>query len=253
MLIKILRSGVWLAIMVLWAGSVVGEARAGSDVHWGYHGETGPEHWASLSPDYRLCRYGLNQSPLDIRKTIHADLGPIEIDYVTRVTSVINNGHTLQLNVEPGSFMRAEGDQFELVQIHFHSPSEHQFKGKRFPLEAHLVHQDEAGEVAVVGVMFRLGAEHRDLKAIGQQASTQIGKSVSVDFDLKELTLHKSHRGYFRYSGSLTTPPCSEGLRWFLLKQTSHISQQQVDNFVKLIGNDARGPQPQGARIVLEH
>jgi carbonic anhydrase len=251
---RFIRSAVLLVSTVLYGGFAVDLAYAGGDVHWGYDGETGPEHWAGLSPDFRLCRYGMNQSPIDIRETVSVDLGPLDFDYSTRATSVVNNGHTLQVNIEPGSFMRVEGDRFELDQIHFHSPSEHRVHGEGFPFEAHLVHRNGAGELAVVGVLFRLGEEHRDLTKLGALAPSKVGESSAVDFDLGILmTLHESQEAYFRYSGSLTTPPCSEGVRWFILKKISHISQRQVDRFVEIIGEDARGPQPQRARIVLEH
>lgn len=247
------RSPLFLIGWLLYGCFAIGPAEAEGDIHWGYLGNIGPDHWADLSPDFVLCKHGVNQSPINIRETIDAELGLLEFDYSRRATSVVNNGHTLQLNVEPGNWMRVEGDQFELVHIHFHSPSEHQYKGEKFPLEAHLVHQNAKGELAVVGVMFRLGEEHSDLAKIGSAAPSHVGESKPIVFDVGKMTLHASHEQYFRYSGSLTTPPCSEGVRWFILKQTSHISQQQIDNFVRLIGEDARGPQPQNARIVLQH
>jgi len=223
-------------------------------VHWGYDGETGPDHWASLSPDFRLCRYGMNQSPIDIGKTFDVDLGPLSFDYSTRATSVVNNGHTFQVDIEPGSFMRVEGDQFELDQIHFHSPSEHRVQGESFPLEAHLVHQNGVGELAVVGVLFRLGEEHRDLTKLGALASPKVGESSPVDFDLGILmALHESHEAYFRYSGSLTTPPCSEGVRWFILKKISHILATTGRQVCENHWRGRTRPQPQRARIVLEH
>lgn len=235
----------------------IGPARAGEGAHWGYEGETGPEHWADLSPDFVLCRHGANQSPVDIRDTIEAELPPIELNYRSRGSSVVNNGHTLQIDVEKGSWLEAEGDRFQLVQFHFHSPSEHLFRGQSFPLEAHFVHQNAAGQLAVIAVMFRLGEEHADLRRIGKLAPREVGQSslidLDLDFDLSKMTIHRAHRSYFRYTGSLTTPPCSEGVRWFVLKTVSHVSQAQVANFVGLIGEDARGPQPQNARLILEH
>ena len=225
---------------------------APGDVHWGYGDQTGPEHWASLSPDFLLCEHGVNQSPIDIHRTINAELAPIAFDYSSGTRSVTNNGHTLQIDVEPGSFMRVGDEQFELIQFHFHSPSEHHIQGESFPLEGHFVHQNAEGQLAVTGVMFRLGEEHQDLAKIGK-ASLGRGEVNPIQLDLAKIRLHPSAADYFRYSGSLTTPPCTEGIAWFLLKETNHISQKQVDRFISLIGEDARGIQPQNARLVVEH
>jgi len=243
------RWAVVFAILMI-SGDV---ALAEEGVHWSYEGDLGPEHWAELSPDFVLCRHGVNQSPLDIVETVEAELSPIRLDYRGRTTKVVNNGHTLQVDVDAGNWLRVDGEDFELLQFHFHSPSEHHIRSESFPLEAHFVHRNARGQLAVMAVMFRLGEEHVDLRRIGAIASRQVGESLSIDIDLAKLSIHSEHAAYFRYNGSLTTPPCSEGIRWYVLKVASHISQEQVDSFVELIGEDARGPQPPNARLVLEH
>jgi len=230
------------------AGTLV----AAEGTHWSYSGPTGPEHWAELSPESAACGIGFNQSPVDITETVEADLDTLEFEYRAKATSMINNGHTFQINVAPGSFMRAGDDEFQLVQFHFHSPSEHQVKGELFQLEAHFVHTNERGDLAVVGILYRSGKWNKDLEQLGTIAPTEINQPVPLDMDLTELELYTDHETYYRYSGSLTTPPCTEGVRWFILKTPGHIAVEQAETFVELIGEDARGPQPQNARIILE-
>jgi carbonic anhydrase len=232
---------------------VSGELQADEYPHWNYSGATGPENWAALSPDYAACGIGVNQSPIDISDAFPSELDALEFDYRGGSTTVVNNGHTLQVNAEPGSRLRVEGQSFELLQLHYHSPSEHQINGEEFLLEAHFVHQNENGELAVVAVLFRDGAWNSDLEKIGKAAPATVGQSAPIDIRFEELKLHTSHGSYFRYNGSLTTPPCTEGVRWYILKMPARMSAKQAANFVDLIGDDARGPQPLNARIILEH
>ena len=143
---------------------------ADEDNHWGYSGETGPQNWSKLSPEYAACGNGLNQSPIDISETVAAELEALQFNYESSSTVIVNNGHTLQINVGPGSRMRAGGEDFQLIQLHFHSPSEHQIKGELFPLEGHFVHQNKSGALAVVGVLFRSGERNFDLARFGEAA-----------------------------------------------------------------------------------
>jgi carbonic anhydrase len=220
--------------------------------HWSYTGDTGPQRWAELSPDYAACGIGVNQSPVDVIDTVDAQLVPLEFDYRSHSIDIVNNGHTLQINAEPGSTLKIRSETFRFEQLHFHSPSEHRIDGELFPLEAHLVHRDERGFLAVVAVLFREGAWNEELESIGKVAP-EAGHSAPLDRDFETLALHRNHRSYYRYNGSLTTPPCTEGVRWYILKTAETISQEQADNYVGLIGKDARGPQPLNARLILEH
>jgi len=239
-------------IISLAAVIVAVAAGAGDGVHWGYKGDHGPEHWAGLSPEFAICGSGLNQSPIEIGEATPAELASITLDYRGDTTRIVNNGHTLQVDVEPGSFLRVGEERFELQQFHFHSPSEHSIGGESFPFEAHLVHANARGALAVIGVVFRLGAEHAVLRKLGQAAPREKGGSTPLVLDLAGLRIHTVLDGYYRYSGSLTTPPCSEGVYWFLLKEYGELSAKQVVTFVELIGKDARGAQPRNARLVLE-
>ena len=228
---------------------------AEGEVHWTYSGETGPANWGSLSEEFAACRVGKNQSPIDIRtdKLLEARLPAISLEYRGDTTSIINNGHTLQVNVTGSNTLTAEGNTFMLSQFHFHSPSEHRIDGKAFPLEAHFVHTSDNGDIAVVGLLFRPGESNEDLRKFGEAAPEHAGETTPYAGALADtLTMPTRHiTSYYRYSGSLTTPPCSEGLRWYVIPVAATISQEQVDRYIALIGKDARGPQPLNARIVL--
>ena len=233
--------------------AATGTLLAAEGTHWSYSGPTGPEHWAELSSKYAACGIGLNQSPVDITDPVTADLDALKFDYRGSATSIVNNGHTIQINVAPGSWLTIGDEKFQLIQFHFHSPSEHRINGKLFPLAAHLVHQNEAGALAVVGVLYRAGAPNKNLQRFGDIAPVEVNQPVATDMDLTELGLFEDHESYYRYNGSLTTPPCTEGVRWFVLKAVGHVALAQVENFVELIGEDARGPQSVNARIILEN
>ena len=231
---------------------VCGVASAEDSPHWTYSGEHGPDHWAELSPDYAACGLGVNQSPIDITASVESDLEDIEVEYERGTTTIINNGHTLQINSKAGNWIRVEGQQFALQQLHVHSPSEHQLNGEVFPLEAHFVHQNEAGELAVVAILFREGEVNDVIESIGLLAPRTVGESQPLNVNFSELDLYGNRESYFRYNGSLTTPPCSEGVRWIVAREPGEVAASQAANFVDLIGEDARGPQPLNARIVLK-
>lgn len=224
---------------------------AASEVHWAYEGEHGPEHWGDLSPDFIQCKVGVNQSPIDITGAIESDLPPIALDYTTNTTSLINNGHTAQVNVEPGSFLRVEGDEFELLQFHIHVPSEHWINGKQSMLEVHYVHRNTEGQLAVVAVLYRQGEDSPGLSRHIDIIPTEAGVSIPFVTSLADLPILTWNKDYYRYNGSLTTPPCSEGVRWYVLKEQHTVSRKRRDKFNHLIGDDARGPQPVNARPVL--
>jgi carbonic anhydrase len=232
--------------------AVGGMLLADEDIHWSYSGDTGPKNWAKLSPEFAACGIGFNQSPIDISKTVSAELASSQFNYKSHGTSIVNNGHTVQVNVGPDSWLRAGGENCQLVQFHFHSPSEHQINGELFPLEGHFVYQNANGALAVVGVLFRTGEWNTELARVGAAAPVAINQPEAIDLDIAKLEMYRNNDSYYRYSGSLTTPPCTEGVHWYVLKNPGHIAPEQAARFVKLIGEDARGPQPINARIVLE-
>lgn len=218
---------------------------------WAYEGELGPEHWGDLSPDYVQCKVGVNQSPIDIVAPLKADLPPLELDYPGQSIDLVNNGHTAQINVEPGNYLRVGGEAFELLQFHIHVPSEHRIDGKQFIMEVHYVHRDAQGHLAVVAILFDEGENPPNLTKYMDSIPSQVNTPVSLKVPLADMAMMKMDKDYFRYNGSLTTPPCSEGVRWFVLKNPGTIAGAQRDRFNELIGDDARGPQPVNARPVL--
>jgi len=225
--------------------------------HWGYTGHESPAHWSELDPKFFMCKAGSNQSPIDLVSsatvTTSKGLDPIKFNYTTSASAVVNNGHTIQVSVKDGSSIEIDGMTFDLKQFHFHTPSENMIEGKHFPLEAHFVHASKDGKLAVVAVMFEDGAENKDLKKIWSKMPHKEGStSCSLPTDMIKEILPKD-KAYYRFDGSLTTPPCSEGVRWFVMQNYSHISKAQVKEFAGLVhGHDNRPIQPLNARKILK-
>lgn len=222
---------------------------------WGYQQETAPEHWADLKKEYQSCS-GQNQSPINIDQTTKAVLAPLKFDYKATSESIINNGHTVQVNFKAGNSLELDDQKFELKQFHLHSPSENTIKGKQYPMELHLVHANTKGELAVVAIMYDAGNENKTLNALWNELPKEAGATVTLKHtDLAETFLPKA-LDYYRFNGSLTTPPCSEGVRWVVLKEIQQASTEQIKAFSALMehhgGVNNRPVQPQNARLVLE-
>ncbi|MEJ7139569.1 carbonic anhydrase [Amphibiibacter pelophylacis] len=227
-------------------------ATAGKPVHWGYSGHAGPEHWAEISPEFGSCN-GKNQSPINLTRFVDAKLAPLNPVYQAGGQSIINNGHTVQINYAPGSFITVDGDRYELKQFHFHEPSENHIDGKAYPLEMHLVHADSKGNLAVIAVMFEEGAENPALDAFWNQLPMEEGPVQALKAPVNVATLLPTNPGYYRYNGSLTTPPCSEGVRWLVMKTPLTASKAQLAAFAHAMKDspDNRPLQPLNARSVL--
>jgi carbonic anhydrase len=241
-----------LSLCVLSSIALSTPSRAADDgVHWAYEGEHGPEQWGDLSADFIQCKVGVNQSPIDIIDTIEADLSPIVLEYTSNTIEVINNGHTAQVNVEPDNYLRVEGEEFELLQLHIHVPSEHRVNGESAMLEVHYVHRNAAGQLAVIAALHKAGQDSGKLSKYIDVIPTEIGVSVPFVVSLSDFPIVNWDKDYYRYNGSLTTPPCTEGVRWYVLKTQRPVSPTRRDIFNRLIGDDARGPQPINARPVL--
>lgn len=230
-----------------------GLALAAGNVHWGYSGHEGPEHWGELSPEYATCAEGRNQSPVNITEAIDGELPAMAFSYSAGGKEILNNGHTVQVNYAPGSTVEIEGRSFELKQFHFHSPSENTIDGKSYPLEAHFVHADKDGNLAVIGVMFEEGAANTELqKAWAQMPGKASGKeALAQTVDARALLPEK--RDYYRFNGSLTTPPCTEGVRWVVMKQAETASKAQIEQFARTVGFANNRPvQPLNARMIVD-
>jgi carbonic anhydrase len=244
-------SGLGVSLVVLvFAFVSLGEGRAEGPVHWSYSKDEGPAHWGELSEDFFACSKGKNQSPINITQTLDADLPTIELSYRGETAQIINNGHTIQFDVGPGNTMRLGEQTYTLTQFHFHSPAEHRVAGESSPFEGHFVHQNERGEIAVVSVLYRSGAQHEGLHWLGVQFTEKVERRPLVR-RIETLNLMPEGRDHFRYHGSLTTPPCTEGITWLVLTETSTFGPEQVARFIELIGADSRPLQPLNGRLVL--
>jgi carbonic anhydrase len=242
-----------LALLALAAAPAGAESQPHAGVHWTYTGDAGPAHWGDLSADYKACSAGHEQSPIDIERTFHASSAPPLMRYGPTPLKIVNNGHTVQVNYAPGSSLVTDGKTYQLVQFHFHSPSEHRIEGKAYAMEVHLVHRAEDGSLAVVALLLKEGAANPFLETIWPSVPAEADHEVDVpgaSVDVADLMPERS--GFLYYEGSLTTPPCSEGVRWFVMDATGTVSKEQVARFLALVHENARPVQPLGGRQV-EH
>ena len=228
-----------------------GQVASGQSHEWGYDPADGPARWGALNPSFAACADGKHQSPIDLHGAKTADLPPIEFKYQPAPLKVIDNGHTVQMNYAPGSTISVGGQTFELTQFHFHRPSENHLNGRTFPMELHLVHQNSEGKLAVVAVFLKVGSENPAVKSEWAHIPKEKDKEVTVEgvtVDAGQL-LPKA-RGYYTFDGSLTTPPCSEGVVWFVMKEPAEISKAELNVFNHLYSHDARPVQPLNDRNV---
>ncbi|MBC7416319.1 MAG: carbonic anhydrase family protein [Herminiimonas sp.] len=221
-------------------------------LHWSYGGEEGPIRWADMSPEWAACGSGNRQSPIDIRSGIKVDLEPIGFDYKPTGFSVIDNGHTIQVNLGAGNHITVGSRMFELVQFHFHRPSEERINGRAFDMVAHLVHRDANGKLAVVAVLIERGAGRKLVQTVWNNMPLEKNEAVTPAGALDMNDILPAKREYFTYMGSLTTPPCSEGVLWLVMKEPVSISQEQIDIFARMYQMNARPIQATAARLIKE-
>ena len=227
-------------------------AAAHAAIHWGYEGAGAPENWGRLSPEYTLCGTGQRQSPIDIRDGIRVDLEPIQFDYRPSRFRVVDNGHTVQVSLAGGS-LSLLGKSYQLIQFHFHRPSEEMVDGKAFDMVAHLVHRSDDGKLAVLAVLLERGDENPFIQTVWNNLPLEKNMEVAPpSLTLDPLQLLPENRNYYTYMGSLTTPPCSEDVLWLVLKQPQSISAEQLAIFARLYKNNARPVQPGSGRLIKE-
>lgn len=239
-----------IAAMMSFSGAAVASEH-GHGVHWGYEGEGAPMHWGDLNAEYGLCKTGMSQSPVDIHGAMAADLAGIEFHYAAKADNIVNNGHTIQVNVAPGSYISVNGKRYNLLQFHFHSPSEHTIDGRPADMVAHLVHKADDGQLGVIGMMFNQGQSNAALAPLWAEMPQHAGDQhdlhgAAVDLDV----LLPATRAYYNYSGSLTTPPCSEGVNWMVMQQPVEVSADQVAAFTKLFHKSTRPVQALNGRSI---
>lgn len=223
-------------------------------VHWKYKGKKGPEFWGDLSAEFATCKTGRNQSPIDIGKTIVTERKPLKTFQRFPVVDILNNGHTIQANFKTGNIMAVDGAMFQMKQVHFHTPSENKINGQSYPLEAHFVHVDPKGNLAVLAVMYEEGPANKALAKLWKQMPKfKSKKPKKLASKVLAGQLIPRQKEYYRFSGSLTTPPCSEGVIWVVMKATMTASASQIKAFKKVMKHDNNRPvQPLNGRLVIE-
>ncbi|WP_027581824.1 carbonic anhydrase [Bradyrhizobium sp. Ai1a-2] len=225
---------------------------AAEGVHWGYEGEAGPGKWGELDTGSKACAVGSQQSPIDITSPIKSRLPALKLAWGKTADTIVNNGHTIQLNFAEGSTLKLGDTTYKLVQLHFHRPSEHLVGGKNFPMEAHFVHRADSGALAVIGVLMKEGKANASFGKIVATMPAKEGPAVKADGSIYPNALLPAKLGYYRYSGSLTTPPCSEVVEWLVLTDPIQVAAADVAAFAKLYPMNARPVQQDNRRYVLQ-
>lgn len=233
-------------LAVAWlAGSI---PAAAAPVHWSYTGPTGPRHWGEHFPS---CSLGRAQSPIDLAGPFERISAPLAVSYARGPLRILDNGHTIQVNVAPGSSFAVGGERYELVQFHFHRPSEETLAGHARPMVVHFVHKNAAGELAVLAVLVDEGAENPLVRTLWAHLPEQAGREeITLALSIDPAQLLPANRAYFRYRGSLTTPPCTEGVLFYILKQPVEMSRAQIEAFPYKL--NARPVQPRNGRPIAE-
>jgi carbonic anhydrase len=223
------------------------------EVHWAYDGENGPQAWGKLKPEFNVCALGKRQSPINIEDsgTLHGPAEPLAFHYTPSSGSVVNNGHTIQVDLLGDNTLTVRGTVYKLVQFHFHTPSEEQVNFRNFAMVVHLVHKSNDGQLAVVAVLLDPGVANALITKVWTYMPLDINDRVRMPPDIIDLNelLPKDQR-YYQFIGSLTTPPCTEGVLWMVLKQPTQISKEQLRLFQQLYPNNARPVQPVNGRPV---
>ena len=218
--------------------------------HWGYGAKDGPARWAKLSPKkYKTCGSGRTQSPIDVPRSTASRASSIAFRYRAGSAAVVNNGHAIEVKVQKGNALYVGGRRYELLQFHFHTPSENTIAGKRFPMEMHLVHKDASGRLAVVGVMIEPGVRGHPIDAL--PVPRKAGAKVSIRGAVHPIRLLPATKRHYAFMGSLTTPPCSEGVRWFVMAAPVRVRAATLRRFRQVMGKNNRPVRPLNSRRVV--
>lgn len=225
---------------------------APAPVHWTYEGGEGPEHWGGLSPEYAACSSGQAQSPIDISSPASQDLTNLVFHYQPSKINILNNGHTVQVNYDPGSYIELDSVRYDLAQFHFHAPSEHSINGQLFDAEVHLVHKSADGKLAVVGILIKIGADNPAFTSTMQNLPSTKTPVQTLSAEVDAYGMLPVGQETFRYSGSLTTPPCTEGVAWNVMVEPIEMSEVQLNTFRQIFEGNNRPIQPLNGRTLLE-
>lgn len=220
---------------------------------WGYEGEGDPENWGKISQDFMTCEYGKSQSPINITNAIKTNTSEnIAFFYTKKLKDEINNGHSIQVNYPKGNYVTLDAKRYDLLQFHFHSPAENLINNKQYPFSIHFVHQSEEGKLLVIALLFEVGKENKILKPIWDVMPQKEGETTyPKNIALNDLFSKNPH--YYRFDGSLTTPPCTEGVTWVVIKKPLEISKTQLEKFQKIMKHSNNRPiQPTNNRVIIE-
>ncbi|PAF49547.1 hypothetical protein BKH41_02470 [Helicobacter sp. 12S02232-10] len=244
-----------LATLSFLVCSLILNALLANDAKWSYKGENSPENWGRIAQEFSTCQTGKNQSPINITSYLKVkNPEKITFHYGQDIKSEINNGHTIQVNFNTGTqnYIKIGNQEYELLQFHFHAPAEFRINDKQYPLAMHLVHQDKNKQLVVVGIEFKIGKENKILAPIWEAMPEKSGEtSYPKKIALQDLIPKKTY--FYHFNGSLTTPPCTEGVTWIVLKKPLEISKAQLEKFKKIIGGTNNRPlQPSNNRVIIE-
>lgn len=226
------------------------------EIHWSYSGDTGPEYWAALDSSLKACGRGMEQSPINLEdaKANATSEANIQINYQPSSFTIKNNGHTVQAdaNTDENSIV-IDGKEYKLVQFHFHVPSEHQMEGKNLDMELHLVHKNADDQLAVLGVLIKAGKENKTLAELWSKLPKEESEeNILLEEEINLSSLLPQDKTAYHYNGSLTTPPCSEGVKWTVFAEPISVSQEQIDLFASVFPDNHRPVQPWNDRDVYE-
>ncbi|GLQ56192.1 carbonic anhydrase [Devosia nitrariae] len=239
------------AFIALGACPICAQAAQAATAHWSYEGHEGPEHWADLDPNNFACSTGTQQSPIDIASAVKADIPNITIGWRKGGGTMVNNGHTIQINMPEGSTLTRGERTYELLQFHFHAPSEHRVNGQQFPMEAHFVHKDTSSDaLGVLGVFFTPGRANESFAGLAAAFPAEAGEEVAVD-DMDPNGILPASLAYWTYEGSLTTPPCTENVDWMLATEPVQVDEADIERYTALYSMNARPIRPRNRRFIL--
>jgi carbonic anhydrase len=241
-----------ILIVVIIALMLSGDKQEEKGAHWEYTEDLGPKEWASLDEKYKMCEEGLNQSPINITNTIPAQLEPLVLENTDKATRAINTGNTVQVNFAGANSLIIENQKYFLKQITFHTPSENQINGVSYPMEAQLVHTNNAGKLAIIAVMFEMGEDNIVLNKLLRNMPENSGDNNILKSEILGYDILPSNQEYYRYNGSLTTPPCTEGVKWLVLKTPVSISKSQLADFDAAMPTNNRPIQNINSRSILD-
>ncbi len=247
-----LRNTIIAILVVFITAMFLSEGEPKPYAQWKYEGELGQKNWSKLDERFSTCKDGLNQSPIDITTVIKAELTPLIFEEKSKATTFRNDGNLLQVTFQGGNYVYVDNIKYGLKQINFHTPSENKIDGKSFPMEAQLIHSDAKNNIAIISVFFEEASDNFVLNRLLRNLPENENETQNIKSEVFAYEILPSTKDYYRFNGSLTTPPCTEGVKWIVMKTPVELSKSQLNDFTKVISNNARDIQDINARIILD-